>query len=208
MRLASGFWSAVGTAIHAVAGADRVECLSPARRDGWVRRTSEHECSAVSDVDGHDVRPAAAAARTRRYPLVLMLEPLFRCNLACAGCGKIQYPAHILRKNLTPSSAWRRSRSAARRWSRSPAASRSCTRTSAGSSKELVAPQQVRLPLHQRHPAEGEARGRVFTPSQVPVVQRPHGRPARGARRGRLPRGRLRPGGGGDPRGACAAASA
>ena len=28
----------------------------------------------------------------RRYPLVLMLEPLFRCNLACAGCGKIQYP--------------------------------------------------------------------------------------------------------------------
>jgi MoaA/NifB/PqqE/SkfB family radical SAM enzyme len=29
----------------------------------------------------------------KRYPLVLMLEPLFRCNLACAGCGKIQYPA-------------------------------------------------------------------------------------------------------------------
>jgi hopanoid biosynthesis associated radical SAM protein HpnH len=38
----------------------------------------------------------------RRYPLVLMLEPLFRCNLACAGCGKIQYPAHILKKQLTP----------------------------------------------------------------------------------------------------------
>jgi hopanoid biosynthesis associated radical SAM protein HpnH len=30
-----------------------------------------------------------------------MLEPLFRCNLACAGCGKIQYPAHILRRHLT-----------------------------------------------------------------------------------------------------------
>ena len=30
----------------------------------------------------------------KRYPLVLMLEPLFRCNLACAGCGKIQYPDH------------------------------------------------------------------------------------------------------------------
>src|SRR5215210_5666802 len=40
--------------------------------------------------------------RRERYPLVLMLEPLFRCNLACAGCGKIQYPAHILKKNLTP----------------------------------------------------------------------------------------------------------
>lgn len=37
----------------------------------------------------------------RRYPLVLMLEPLFRCNLACAGCGKIQYPAHILKKQLS-----------------------------------------------------------------------------------------------------------
>jgi hopanoid biosynthesis associated radical SAM protein HpnH len=31
-----------------------------------------------------------------------MLEPLFRCNLACAGCGKIQYPAHILKKDLSP----------------------------------------------------------------------------------------------------------
>jgi hopanoid biosynthesis associated radical SAM protein HpnH len=38
----------------------------------------------------------------KRYPLVLMLEPLFRCNLACAGCGKIQYPAHILKTDLTP----------------------------------------------------------------------------------------------------------
>src|SRR5437763_947322 len=41
-------------------------------------------------------------AGRRQYPLVLMLEPLFRCNLACAGCGKIQYPAHILKKQLTP----------------------------------------------------------------------------------------------------------
>jgi hopanoid biosynthesis associated radical SAM protein HpnH len=38
----------------------------------------------------------------KRYPLVLMLEPLFRCNLACAGCGKIQHPAEVLRQNLTP----------------------------------------------------------------------------------------------------------
>jgi len=41
-------------------------------------------------------------AGRKRYPLVLMLEPLFRCNLACAGCGKIQYPPHILKKNLSP----------------------------------------------------------------------------------------------------------
>ncbi len=37
----------------------------------------------------------------KQYPLVLMLEPLFRCNLACAGCGKIQYPAHILKRDLS-----------------------------------------------------------------------------------------------------------
>jgi hopanoid biosynthesis associated radical SAM protein HpnH len=36
-----------------------------------------------------------------RYPLVLMLEPLFRCNLACAGCGKIDYPAPILNRRLS-----------------------------------------------------------------------------------------------------------
>ena len=39
--------------------------------------------------------------RRKRYPLVLMLEPLLRCNLACAGCGKIQYPAQILKHNLS-----------------------------------------------------------------------------------------------------------
>ncbi|BAT18523.1 MULTISPECIES: adenosyl-hopene transferase HpnH [Asaia] len=37
----------------------------------------------------------------KRYPLVLMLEPLFRCNLACAGCGKIDYPAQILNQRLS-----------------------------------------------------------------------------------------------------------
>src|SRR3977135_706664 len=36
-----------------------------------------------------------------RYPLVLMLEPLFRCNLACVGCGKIAYPDPILNRRLT-----------------------------------------------------------------------------------------------------------
>jgi len=42
----------------------------------------------------------------KHYPLVLMLEPLFRCNLACAGCGKIQYPDHILNKRLSPQECW------------------------------------------------------------------------------------------------------
>lgn len=38
----------------------------------------------------------------RYFPLVLMLEPLFFCNLTCAGCGKINYPEEILKKRLTP----------------------------------------------------------------------------------------------------------
>jgi hopanoid biosynthesis associated radical SAM protein HpnH len=52
------------------------------------------------------VRVGAYVIRQRlkgveRYPLVLMLEPLFRCNLACAGCGKIDYPDAILNKRLS-----------------------------------------------------------------------------------------------------------
>ena len=39
--------------------------------------------------------------RRRRYPLVLMLEPLFRCNLGCAGCGKIDYPEEVLDRRLS-----------------------------------------------------------------------------------------------------------
>ncbi len=39
--------------------------------------------------------------RRKRYPLVLMLEPLFRCNLACPGCGKIDYPDEILNRRLS-----------------------------------------------------------------------------------------------------------
>src|SRR5690349_7405061 len=41
----------------------------------------------------------------KRYPLVLMLEPLFRCNLACAGCGKIDYPDPILNQRLSVAEA-------------------------------------------------------------------------------------------------------
>ncbi len=37
----------------------------------------------------------------KRFPLVLELEPLYQCNLECAGCGKIQHPTDILRKRLS-----------------------------------------------------------------------------------------------------------
>ena len=39
--------------------------------------------------------------REKRYPLVLMLEPLFQCNLACAGCGKIDHPKEILKQRVS-----------------------------------------------------------------------------------------------------------
>ncbi|MBV8989805.1 MAG: adenosyl-hopene transferase HpnH [Solirubrobacterales bacterium] len=39
-------------------------------------------------------------ARREKYALVLELEPLFQCNLACAGCGKIQHPDHVLRRRM------------------------------------------------------------------------------------------------------------
>jgi len=42
----------------------------------------------------------------KKYPLVLMLEPLFACNLKCAGCGKVQQPVEILKKRMTPEECW------------------------------------------------------------------------------------------------------
>ncbi len=67
--------------------------------------------------------------RVHRYPLVLMLEPLFRCNLACAGCGKIDYPDHILNKRISVEEALAASDECgapvvARRWCRLRAVSR------------------------------------------------------------------------------------
>src|ERR671939_402420 len=52
------------------------------------------------------LRVAAYLARQRlagreKFPLLVELEPLYQCNLACAGCGKIQHPDHILRKRMS-----------------------------------------------------------------------------------------------------------
>ncbi|MFH1018090.1 MAG: adenosyl-hopene transferase HpnH [Pseudomonadota bacterium] len=45
--------------------------------------------------------------RNKRFSMVLMLEPLFRCNLKCVGCGKIQQPREVLKKELTPGECFR-----------------------------------------------------------------------------------------------------
>src|SRR5437762_13311242 len=42
---------------------------------------------------------------TKRFPLIVELEPLFACNLACAGCGKIQYPPHMLKQRMSVGTA-------------------------------------------------------------------------------------------------------
>ncbi|MDT7951137.1 MAG: adenosyl-hopene transferase HpnH [Acetobacteraceae bacterium] len=57
----------------------------------------------VAKVGAYVVRQHLAGRK--RYPLVLMLEPLFRCNLACSGCGKIDYPAEILNQRLSVADA-------------------------------------------------------------------------------------------------------
>jgi len=44
-------------------------------------------------------------ARREKFPLIVELEPLFACNLACVGCGKIQYPAHILKQRMSVATA-------------------------------------------------------------------------------------------------------
>src|ERR1700755_1294592 len=50
---------------------------------------------------GQHVKAFFKGKKAARYPLVLMLEPWFRCNLACSGCGKIDYPDPILNRRLS-----------------------------------------------------------------------------------------------------------
>src|ERR1700724_643082 len=80
-------------------------------RPSWPIRHSGRDLSGIDGVSmtvplHQKIRVGAYVAKkhfsgVKRYPLVLMLEPLFRCNLACAGCGKIDYPAEILNQRLS-----------------------------------------------------------------------------------------------------------
>ena len=129
-------------------------------------------------------------ARRKQYPLVLMLEPLFRCNLACAGCGKIQYPAHVLKKQLTPEECFR--------------AVDECgaPMVSIPGGEPLMHPQIDEI-------VEGlvarkkyiylctnalllKEKLHLFKPSKYLTFQRSHGRAERAPRFCRLPRGRIR----------------
>ena len=78
----------------------RFSVFFPGLQNNWSSKTIGVPISQMWAVASHVLKNKLT--RNNRYPLVLMLEPLFRCNLACAGCGKIQYPAHILKQELTP----------------------------------------------------------------------------------------------------------
>jgi len=96
-----------------------------------------------------------------KYPLVLMLEPLFRCNLACAGCGKIDYPDEILNQRMS--------------YQQCMDAIDECGAPAVSiAGGEPLLHRQVRHPVHQR-PAAGQEDRPVQAASQFHLVD-PSGR--------------------------------
>ena len=136
-------------------------------------------------------------ARRDKFPLLVELEPLFACNLKCAGCGKIQQPHDAAASSGCRSSRRSaRSRSAARRWCRSPAASRSCTRRSTRSSPQLIA--RKKFVFLCTNALLIPKKLDKFTAVAVLLLGGPHRRAAGAARRVGLQGGRVRRGGRGD----------
>ncbi len=113
----------------------------------------------------------------KRYPLVLMLEPLFRCNLACAGCGKIQYPAHILKKQLTPEECFRAVDECGTPMVSIPGGEPLLHPQIGEIVEGLVARKKVHLPLHQCAAAERETA--PVQAQQISLLLRAYGWAAR-----------------------------
>ena len=108
-----------------------------------------------------------------RYPLVLMLEPLFRCNLACAGCGKIQYPAHILKQELTPEECFRAVEECGAPMVSIPGGEPLMHPQIVRDRRGTDRAQEVYLSVHQCAAAEGE--DRTLQTEQVPYLFCPSG---------------------------------
>ena len=141
----------------------------------------------------------------KKFPLIVELEPLFACNLACPGCGKIQYPTEILRKRVSVEEAV-----AAMEECGAPmvsiAGGEPLLHPDIGAMvAELVEAQEVRVPVHERRAAAAQAR--PVHAVAVLLVRRPHRRPPRAPRPGGRPRGCVRPVRRRDPRGQGARAS-
>ena len=92
--------------------------------------------------------------KVERYPLVLMLEPLFRCNLACAGCGKISYPRDILDKRLSYDECMQAIDECGAPVVSIAGGEPLIHKENEPDRKGLYRPQKIRLPLHQRAAAE------------------------------------------------------
>ena len=88
-------------------------------------------------------------AGRKRYPLVLMLEPLFRCNLACAGCGKIDYPDKILNQRLSVEECLARGRRMRRAGGLDRRRRAADPQRTAGDRRGHHRAQEIRLSLHQ-----------------------------------------------------------
>ena len=100
---------------------------------------------------------ASTCAARKRYPLVLMLEPLFRCNLACAGCGKIDYPDEILNQRLSVDECLARGRRMRRAGGLDRRRRAAAAQGIAADRRRHHRAQEVRLSLHQCAAAGKEA---------------------------------------------------
>ncbi len=139
-----------------------------------------------------------------RYPLVLMLEPLFRCNLACAGCGKIQYPAHILRRHLSVEECLRAVDECGAPMVSIPGGEPLMYPEIGALVEELVTRKKYVYLCTNAILLAQRLQENVFEPSQLLLVQHSPRRAARRARRGGVPGRRLRRGAGRHPGGAAA----
>ncbi len=138
--------------------------------------------------------------RDRHYPLVLMLEPLFQCNLACAGCGKIDYPKEILQKRVSLEDALKAVDECGAPMVSIPGGEPLIHKEMPQIVAGIVARKKfvylcTNAILLAKHIDE-------YQPVQVPDLLHPPGRQQGTARRVGVPRGRVREGGGGHPTGA------
>ena len=137
-------------------------------------------------------------AKREKFPLIVELEPLFQCNLACSGCGKIQHPEHELRRRMPVEQAV-----GAIEESGAPM-------VSIAGGEPLIHPEihVIAAELIKRKRFVYLCTNALLLERKLPELQAepllrlggPHRRPARAPRRIGRARGRLRQGGGRDPR--------
>ena len=161
--------------------AEAAECrtrpdVEPASADGGRR---EHP--AAPERRRRALPHEAARAGNEKFPLLVELEPLFQCNLACSCCGKIQYPEHILQEADAGAAGARRDRGVGRAdgLDRRRRAARAPRDARDGRGADQA--QEVRLPLHERDPDAEE--DRPLRAVAVLRLGRPPRRDARAARR-------------------------